>query len=169
MIKRAWMMAFLFALPVCGDGKKANSFTSGVPQEKPMSTLTSADATSYCTSLWDFVKAHRASECLLDAYDAMDEGGPLDDASARSICQAAYTDCMDEELDVSECVDAYSGSTCVATIGQMTRCQNDFMATVEGYAAKLPGCSSVTVAGLATLPDEPEAPASCMAIPNNCM
>lgn len=170
-----------------GSGGGAARFTTSVPGDKPLGSLTDAELATLCSDGANFaanpaiaMDGCRLSAFLSTALTALFSPDATD-ASLQMSCAETYNQCLNPSVDGGAgSADAGAGSTCMrppanctATVAEYTACINDETAQTHAAASTVPNCSSVTLSNVAprdggTTALTPTAPTSCQVVQSKC-
>jgi hypothetical protein len=150
-------------------------FDTGLPADKPIATLTDAEVASLCSKFDDFYSKGTVAtnlknfSCSFSGFLAAALGGADSDASARTLCKAAYDGCIAEPGETtSECTKP--SAECTATVGEVEACANDSAKYLAQLGDVFPSCAELTLADLmdmdAVMP--PDEPSSCTTLDMKC-
>ena len=143
---------------------------TGLPQDAPLSSLTSAEATELCEQHALYVAAKVAPKgCMLKAAS---DGFRSTSDDPEAVCESEYQDCMGpHELDSDYCADRVpSMATCSATVGELKECTVDWVALWDELTP-LVTCEAATGEtdpALPTTTTNAEDPASCQELEAKC-
>jgi hypothetical protein len=110
--------------------------------------------------------------CLLSGVLAAEVASPLTDANVRSVCTAAYNQCLAQPpTQTFTCPSTASLAGCTATVAEYSACINDDAKAEITEVQALPSCGDLTVASLqpeAGAPPSMALPSSCQAVQQKC-
>jgi hypothetical protein len=162
----------------CGGGSGGGpTFTTSVPGEKPLGSLSNSELATLCGDFAKFaadptnkVDTCRLSAIVETAFTAIFTTGATD-SSLQMSCAQTYDQCLNPIVDGGAgsaeagaasadagagTIDAGAGvscmrppANCTATVAEETACINDQTAQTHALASKVPACSSVTLASVA--------------------
>jgi hypothetical protein len=159
-----------------GTGSSGD-LNTGLPDDKPISSLTDAEITDLCGKIDAFYSEGKVADSLEDlscrfaGMFAAAFSAPETDAAARAACQAAYDDCVAAPAEVTEKCTKPTGM-CTATVGEIEACANDSAKALDQLASTFPSCAELTLADLEGTdggdPMTPADPASCTTVEMKC-
>ena len=157
-------------LGACGS----DGFSTGLPPNKGLGTLTPAEATKLCSSTATYVQSKAdAATCQFTALVAGIARGKTD-AEARTICKTELDQCLARAGSTSgggpvNC--AAPPASCMATVGEYEACLNDTASGYDRALASLPSCETVTrsPSGFPTTAPTVMTPASCTTAQRKCI
>jgi hypothetical protein len=172
----------LAAVVGCGGGSSSSSFSTSVPANSPVDTLSPTQATQLCEDVDNYLTKQLTSQsiCQLAAVEAtaMDaaQNTALTDQQLQTECTAfiplacailtADAGAASPDAGAASCGTA----GCTATVSQVSGCLNAIGPAFSQWEAMFPSCSAVTRAKLAavSLDAGPMEPAACTAIDSIC-
>jgi hypothetical protein len=157
-------------LGACGS----DGFSTGLPPDKGLGTLTPAEATKLCSSTATFVQAKAdAATCQFTALVAGVARGKTD-AEARTICKTELDQCLARATGTGgggpvNC--PAPPASCTATVGEYEACLNDRASSYDKALASLPTCETVTrsSSSFPTTAPTVTTPASCTTAQRKCL
>jgi hypothetical protein len=165
--------------PSAGGAPATNSgtFSSGVPKDKQLGSLTDDEAAALCKKLSDYFADGSAVSnsfeevtCrVTSVLSAALFGGSGTDAALQASCKTFYDTCVASPTTSSEsCKKA--DATCTATTGEYEACVNDSVAQISQLGSAVPTCDKLTVASATALftGGATASPASCEAVSAKC-
>lgn len=160
-------------LPGCGGGTGVGPFSTSVPGNKPLGSLTPAEADRLCQDRSKFISEStlEMDACRISAYITTrfqaESMTALTDAELRMSCTDEYGQCATPDPGGGPVTCDVPPAGCAATVSELVTCINDQTAQFRGIASQLPNCDAVTRAGLAATVDTTP-PASCLAYLSKC-
>ena len=150
-------------------------FDTGLPADKPISTLTDAEITGLCSKFDDFYSKGAVAtglkdfSCTFSGIFAALLGGADTDAAAQAACKTAYDACIAAPSETTSSCSKPS-ATCTATVGEVEACTNDSAKYVAQLGDLLPSCAELTLADLMDMGADmtPAEPASCTTLEMKC-
>jgi hypothetical protein len=189
LVVTAWLV-LMGSLGGCGGGGGGGggtTFTTSVPGEKPLGSLSDGELATFCSDGAKFAAdpANRMDACRLSAFLATAVKAALStgatDSSLQMSCSEIYNQCLNPTVDAGAgSADGGAGATCMrppanctATVAEYTACINDETAQTNLAAGAVPACSALSVANLAatdggTPTTTPAKPASCQLVQLKC-
>ena len=175
------LLPFLLLAVACGgddgDDKKNDSggdFTTSVPNDKPLGSLTDAESQQLCEDLSDYLSGSSFSAdaqevvCRSSGILAAVFSAPQTDAAARSACKTAYDECKAAPAESNQQCDKPDAS-CMATVDDYKACMADMPAYLDQVKGTFPSCAELTLDDFDAIAGEPPAtPASCAALDTKC-
>jgi hypothetical protein len=170
----AWL---LLAAACGGDEVEDLTFTTDVPAEGPLGTLSTVEAARLCeqTLAWA-ARAHgferlRDPLCRRWAASAAVLMASTTDAALMTACQTSYDHCVALQMlnlgPAPACPTA--NSSCTAPVRQLVVCLNDLEAAYHVALAEVRPCRELTRFGPAEVPKMTATiPASCQALHMAC-
>ncbi len=170
----------------CGSSgsKGGGNFSTTVPGNKPISSLTPSEQAQLCHDLDQWAQTSlQPSLCMTDAVLAAALGAAFDsslsDAQIQMSCTQAYNQCLTSGQSpdagaTSSCQMGVSDPTCMATVSEISTCLNDDTAVLAQQTNALPSCGALTRASLNTAAGTNsdagaiEEPASCKTVDTKC-
>jgi hypothetical protein len=161
-----------------GSSDGGSSFSSSVPGSAMLGSLSAGDQQKLCGELESYVSGSTfksgeiKASCGLAGILAATLATDQSDAGIQAACKMAYDQCAtginNATADAAQC--DLSGSTCTATVSELTACLNADVAAFDSIS--VPSCASLTAANLknsgpASAPAQTE-PAACAAIEMKC-
>lgn len=153
-----------------------SGFDSGLPNDKPLGMLTSAESDALCDKLGTYFSSGPVGaglqdfNCRLAGLLAVAFSQPMTDAELQSGCQAAYDACKKAppQNQTEECTPP--DATCTATAAELEACMTDSVAYLQQVESAFPSCSEITLADLQNMetPDAPAEPTSCTTFEMKC-
>lgn len=150
-----------------------SGFSTGVPPNKSLGSVTPAEAQQICSATASFVESKAtATGCRVQAVLAGLASGKAQD-QARMICAQKESDCLKEAAaaapnNANNCQPP--PASCMATVGEYETCLNDTAANYDKLVATLPTCDKLTVPPMFTPPTSGtiQAPPSCATLQSQC-
>jgi hypothetical protein len=160
------------ASPSCG-GDKATSggFTTSVPGDKPLPTLTPGEASTLCIDVARaYAGAHTQEDiCRFLAYYAAVFAGSSTQAELQAACTMTRDMCLRDGGTLGPPGCEMPSADCTATVTDLGRCVNDNKKNVDQQVAMAPTCDLVTPERVAAeLSNVPPTPASCITLAMKC-
>ena len=167
----------------CGsDDSGSKPYSSGLPANKIIDTLTDADITILCLSLHDHIsndRALRSATCHFLGFVAAwgaSLAGTATDADLQKACTDSEAMCKSTPPTSEQSTCTRPPSGCAGTVGEFEACVTDSVAAASKQLAAYPACSSVTASTVSKLFSSggsgampmTAAPASCTALERKC-
>ncbi|HXK17019.1 MAG TPA: hypothetical protein VNG33_04425 [Polyangiaceae bacterium] len=144
---------------------------TGLPADKPLGTLTDAEAMQICSAVQTyFADSTKDLECRLAGLVAGLSGADTD-AAAQAACQAAYDMCAGAPAMPTTGNCTKPSGTCTATVGELEACANDDKAIFAQLDMEIPSCATLKLTDLMGLGGgltPPMEPASCVTLDMKC-
>ncbi len=169
----------------CGGGSgSAGTFTTSVPGEKTLGSLSDPELATLCADGAKFAAepVHQMDNCRLAAFlsTALMAVFATDatDASLQMSCAETYNQCLNPSTNGG--YDGGAGpscsrpaANCAATVAEYTTCINDQAAETHAAASSVPACTAVSVSSLSgsdggTASPNLAEPASCQLVQSKC-
>lgn len=164
----AWICG---ALQACGSTERSDhgeqpegpEFSSSVPEDKTLESLSETEAETVCRDLEEFISQDvvQQDNCrmlgVLAAAFTAEFSAEASDADLRSLCSTTYEECAssaaatDGECDASEFSD-----NCSASVAEYGACLEETFGQLHGFVGQLPSCSSLSRETLSEM--SPEGP-----------
>jgi hypothetical protein len=161
--------------------KTSTPFSSGIPADKTVDTLTDAEVTNLCSSLGQYISTDpglQESTCHFAGFGVALSAslfGAASDADLQKMCADTEAKCHEAPLMGEGSTCTKPTSSCSATVGEFEACVTDSLAEATKAFAALPACSSITNASLQMLISSGSsgmttavAPASCQTLEQKC-
>ena len=139
----------------CGSDQP---YSSGVDNNKPVSSYTQSDTEKFCNSEASFVNGRYSHErrCVLNSAGTTSSNCSASEAELRATCKAAYDACVADptavkDLDPSDCIATLPGSTCQAKTSELNACVNDLASALDSILASIPSCLAFTPAACSSI------------------
>lgn len=151
------VVAAVLALVSCGSsssGGGGGSFTTSVPSDKPLNTLTPAETTTLCT---DIGKAYSDSQVQQGSCKAVafvltgllaNFNDMVTDAMLRSTCMQTYNSCLSGGADGGAGSCMQPSQACTATVAELAACLKDSKAALVASFNEVPSCTALSRARL---------------------
>jgi len=151
------------------------SFSSGLPADKQLGSLTDAEKAALCQKLSDYFSQGTISKSLEEftcrsssALFALVLSGAQNDADLQTACKSAYEPCLSSPVMTSEsCKVSETGSTCTATVAEYDACMNDYAKSLDQLITTFPTCDKLTLTSSSQIFALSE-PASCQTLQEKC-
>lgn len=156
----------LFSLACDSDdegGGGSGTFNTSVGSSKTIDKLSSAESAQFCkdAEAWadSFSKSIGPKFCKV--------AGLLTDSKAE--CEKTVSDCVKEVSVPDESTGmCMPPENCTATVGEVEKCLNDTVTTLNSFLDKFPTCAQIADGSGSVPLSEPAQPASCKAIEKTC-
>jgi len=151
------------------------TFSTGLPADKPVASLTDAEIAGLCSKFDDFYSqgavgdALKNFDCSLAGFLAAAFAGASTDDAARAACKATHDECVSKPSETtSKC--SKPSAACTATVGEVEACANDSAKYVTQLGGIFPSCATLTLADLTDMSSvmAPAEPASCTNLEAKC-
>ncbi|HEX9295924.1 MAG TPA: hypothetical protein VF881_08810 [Polyangiaceae bacterium] len=186
MMTRSKLVLILAAVsitPACGGADEPQKpFSSGLPPDATLGSLSDSEASKLCSSSAQFLLANpvvqegtcRLAGGITAAFDVLG-GTAQTDADVQASCARGYDQC-----EAALTADAGTNSTCkrplptcTATVAEYEACTSDSVPLYERLATELPVCkdvkrSDIGIGDGGTKAPALEAPPSCAALKSKC-
>jgi len=154
-------------------GGSGGDFMTGLPADKPLSSLTDAEAMQLCSSFEDyFTNSLQDLDCRLSGLLAAAFAQADTDAKAQAACKAAYDMCAAAPAMPTTDMCSKPTGMCTATVGELEACASDDKAVFAQLGMSFPACADLTLKDLMGTPGgdtaPPMEPASCTALDMKC-
>lgn len=156
-----------------GMSGSTGGLDTGLPGDKPISSLTDAEIARLCGQFDQFASGSVAKdgkelECRLTAsFSAAFEGADTD-AKAQAACKAAYDQCQAEPAEAPEECSKPTGM-CTATVAEIEACAGDSAKALHQGLSTVPSCAELTLASAEIDLEKLSAPpASCAIVQAKC-
>ncbi|MEI9952547.1 MAG: hypothetical protein WDO74_27100 [Pseudomonadota bacterium] len=156
-------------------GTSAGNFSSGIPGDKQLGSLTDQEFSALCQKLDDYFtdgpvgKSVQEFSCRFSGALLAAISSPKTDAALQASCKTIYDQCIASPT-TSTVTCTKPDATCTATAAEYDVCVNDMTASVSKLENTLPSCDKLTLASQGTIGTgaTPETPASCTAVRAKC-
>jgi hypothetical protein len=171
-------LACLALVVACGgsdDDKKSNGeFTTSVPTDKPLGSLSDSEADQLCEDLGNYIENSsfgtdaQVVSCRAAGLFAAVSSGAQTDAAAQAACKSAYDDCMAAPSETTqEC--SKPDASCMATVDDYTACIDEAQGYFEQVKQLFPPCDQLSLDDYNDIAGGPPAPpAACEALDMKC-
>ena len=155
----------------CGDDDKPGTgpVASGLPADKPVGTLTSAEATQLCKAVDSSLSDAVISDSLckfVAVFGVSVEAAVMPsatDAMLQASCTTGFNQCKASPSSTGDACKPAPAS-CTATVGEVEKCLGDMKAAVAALGASVPACNTLTRASL----NSPSGGAGALKEPESC-
>jgi len=154
----------------------SGSFSSGLPGDKQLGSLTDDEAAALCKKLSEYFadgsavsKSFEEMTCRLGSVVLATLGGPATDAALQASCKGFYDSCVAAPTMNSESC-GKADASCTATVGEYEACVNDSVKQIGQLGTAVPACDKLTLSSAATVfaGGASTSPASCQAVSTKC-
>lgn len=159
-----------------GSANNGGGFDSGLPNDKPLGSLTPAEGQALCDKLDTYFSSGTIGmdlqdfNCRVAGLLAGAFSQPKTDAELQTACKGGYDSCKKAppETETEECTPP--GATCTATAAELEACMADSVAYLKQVEGTIPSCAEITLADLQAMemPEQPDEPASCTTLDMKC-
>ena len=154
----------------------SGSFSSGLPGDKQLGSLTDDEAAALCKKLSEYFadgsavsKSFEEVTCRLGSVVLATFGSPDTDAALQASCKSFYDSCVASPTMSSESC-GKADASCTATAAEYEACVNDSVKQIGQLGTAVPSCDQLTLASAATVfaGGASTSPASCQAVSTKC-
>ena len=178
-MRRVLIGLFFMTVASCSDSDDSgNGVSTGLPADKQLSDITEGEAEEACVAVGNAVQQRFSPEALAPAMCTF-----LGVAFTQSPddCQEVADACLEdpdalgdmapsfEGFDPDECTgDTSEFDDCDATVGELETCLNDYIGTFEATLNSVTCADAGDEEALQALDMEPDTPASCETLEDEC-
>ena len=144
------------------------STTSGLPKDKPLSSLTDSERTTFCSNNTKAVQAGLPADFGCRLLAALSAAGGNTDAEVKAMCQETYDECVKTPLTPTtpttpaQCT---VPSSCTATVGEAEACVSENIALFK----MIPSCADLKKSDINLMPSgDPEPGPACKVVDMKC-
>ena len=135
-----------------GGGSGGGSFSSVVPGDQKLGTISDADDATLCTELKDYLKTSDGQhivdfECQFAAVLGAALSGANSDADLQQACKSSYDECT-AGLASTDAQCTKPAASCNATVFDLEACLNDSSAYYAMLSSSTPSCATVKLSDL---------------------
>jgi len=153
----------------------SGSYSSGLPGDKVLGSLTDDEAAGLCKKLSDYFsddgpvgKNIEDVGCRFSSLLTALFTNPPTDAALQASCKASYDTCVAVPSTTSETC-TKPDAACTATVAEYDACVNDELGALNQLLGSAPSCDEVTLASASNpLADAPQPTAACQKIQSKC-
>lgn len=153
-------------------GSSGGDFMSGLPEDKPISSLTDAEVMQLCSAVQTyFSDSVKDLSCRVSGLLAAALMQAKTDAEAQAACKSAYDMCAAQPATSTTGNCMKPTGMCTATVGELEACASDDKAVFAQLDSEFPSCDKLKLqdlAGLGNNATQPMEPASCVALDMKC-
>lgn len=163
----------------CGGSDSSDgggSFTTSVPRDQKLGSLSPADTAKLCSDVETYSKSLSAQlkslTCKSAGLVAVFTASATTDAEARSACQTGYDKCLAapaESTETDTCTPP--NASCTATVGELSACFDALPGYISSASNSFPSCATLKLSDLTETTDTgetPTPPAACTTYEAKC-
>jgi len=160
---------FSMILAACGGGGGPGTFSTSIPGDRPLNSLSSSELATLCSDASKSSSGLKEDNCRLAGFLAASfQASSATDAELQAVCAQTTMSCLTRMPICPTQVPA----NCTATVAELTACNNDSAAQLHALVSKLPACGGINRAAInanasVTTSQGPE-PASCLSYGAKC-